>query len=123
VWEGHRLLDRSDAQPLSPFDEKVLRRRSALGLEHVFTLLALVLPATPLSIAYRGLFTDDAGLRGTSLEYLESVLPATVRGRLWPYLDADSYTSPPGGDEEELLERLMRSHASIRLNLDGQDPD
>jgi hypothetical protein len=123
VWEGHRLLDQADSAAKSPFDEAALRKRSALGLEHVFTLLALVLPANPLSIAYRGLFTDDTALRGTALEYLESVLPSRIRVKLWPYLDAESSSPTPTASEEEVLARLMRSHASIQLNLERQDPE
>jgi ATP:ADP antiporter, AAA family len=58
-----------------------------VGLEHVFTVLGLALPAEPLRIALHALKTDDASLRGTALEYLESVLPADVRAQLWPLLD------------------------------------
>jgi AAA family ATP:ADP antiporter len=124
VWEGHRLLDQVESGPDSPFDEQLLRRRSVLGLEHVFTLLGLVLPPTPLSVAYRGLFTDDRALQGTALEYLESVLPSRVREKLWPYLDADARTAVAPKDAKEALDRLMRSHASIQLDLEaqGQDP-
>jgi hypothetical protein len=46
-----------------------------------------VLPAEPLRVAFRGLHSDDQRLRGTALEYLESVLPRDVRDRLWQFLD------------------------------------
>jgi hypothetical protein len=58
------------------------------ALEHVFTLLSLVLPEEPLRIAYRGVQSDDPALRGTALEYLEGVLPPAVREALLPRLDA-----------------------------------
>jgi hypothetical protein len=84
----------------------------------VFTLLALVLPSEALRIAFRGLHTDDQGLRGTALEYLESVLPPEIRDRLWWVL-ADgrppAYARPQG----ETLTNLLRSHQSIRLNLEA----
>jgi hypothetical protein len=57
------------------------------NLAHVFTLLALILPAEPLGVAFRGLQSDDQRLRGTALEYLESVLPREVRDRLWRLLE------------------------------------
>jgi hypothetical protein len=53
----------------------------------VFTLLALVLPADPVQVAFRGLQADDANLRGTALEYLDGVLPPAIRARLWPSLE------------------------------------
>ena len=56
-------------------------------MAHVFTLLSIVLPPEPLRIAYRGLHTNDTALRGTALEYLESVLPADVREALWPFIE------------------------------------
>jgi hypothetical protein len=59
------------------------------GLEHVFTVLGLVLPAEPLRIALHAVQTDDPELRGTALEYLESILPADVRAQLWPLLEGE----------------------------------
>ena len=70
----------------SPLDEFV-RDRAGESLAHVFTLLSLVLPREPLQIAFRSLQTDDEHLRGTALEYLEGVLPAPIRQRLWPFLE------------------------------------
>ena len=56
-------------------------------LEHVFRVLGLVLPAEPLWVALHAVQADDVSLRGTALEYLESILPADVRAQLWPLLD------------------------------------
>jgi hypothetical protein len=61
--------------------------QASQSLGHVFTLLALVLPAEPLRVAFRGLHSDDQRLRGTALEYLESVLPRDVRDLLWRFLE------------------------------------
>jgi hypothetical protein len=57
------------------------------ALDHIFTLLSLVLPEAPLRIAYRSLRTDDPAMRGTALEYLEGVLPPDLRRALWPVLE------------------------------------
>ena len=52
-------------------------------IDHVFRLLSLVLPAEPLRAAYHGLRTTDRQLSGTSLEYLETILPERIRQALW----------------------------------------
>lgn len=78
------MLDRFEADDRS-FLEELVRDRASHALTHVFTLLALALPAEPLRLAFRGLHTDDQGLRGTALEYLDSVLPRDLRDRLWPF--------------------------------------
>jgi hypothetical protein len=73
--------DRVDPEP-------ALHRVSA-GLAHVFTVLGLALPAEPLRIALHAVQTADPELRGTALEYLESILPADVRAQLWPLLEGE----------------------------------
>jgi hypothetical protein len=56
-------------------------------LAHIFRLLGLVLPSEPVRMAYQGLHSDDRTLRGTSLEYLERILPDRMRDALWPVLE------------------------------------
>jgi hypothetical protein len=117
VWEGHRLLDKVADEERSFVDE-FLRDRAGQNLAHVFTLLSLVLPTDPLKIAYRGLHTDDAALRGTALEYLEGVLPPDIRERLWPFLGDGPQRSHRTRPREEILADLLRSNESILLNLE-----
>jgi hypothetical protein len=116
VWEGYRALADDETGQQSPLDEYV-RERADRGLAHVFTLLSIVLPAEPLRIAYRGLYTDDPLLRGTALEYLESVLPPELRHALWPFLD----DARPAGENRlprsEVAVRLLQAHPSILINL------
>jgi ATP/ADP translocase len=118
VWESQRLLDSAaDALPLLG---EVVHARINRSLEHVFTLLSLVLPREPLRVAYKGLLTEDQQLRGTALEYLESVLPSRLREVLWPALDAPRIRTKKSQelDRETVLDQLLRSHESIDLNLD-----
>jgi ATP/ADP translocase len=118
VWESHRLLDRAEEVTGSSFVDDSLRDRADRNLEHVFRLLSFILPKEPLRVAYRGLHTDDAQLRGTALEYLETVLPVEIRDRLWPFLE--DRRSKPRAEErslEEVVATLLRSHESIELNL------
>jgi hypothetical protein len=116
VWQSRRLLDDPEDEPPSPVDDLV-RARSNRSLEHVFTLLSFMLPKEPLRVAFRGLHTKDEGLRGTALEYLESVLPSPVRESLWPFLEDERAPEAPRRPSAQVLEDLMRSSASIDLHL------
>ena len=76
IWMGHRLIDQPDRDdPTGPEEAVDLSHRN---LEHVFSLLAAVLPREPLQVALRGLSSPNAGLRGLALEYLESVLAQSI---------------------------------------------
>jgi hypothetical protein len=102
----------------SPYVDQYLRDRAGRSLEHVFTLLSLVLPRRPLWIAFQGLHTTDQVLRGTALEYLDSVLPTAVRDGLWPLVeDRGGGARRPTRPRDEVVADLMRSHESIAMNL------
>ena len=119
MWESHRLLNQLDDRDERFFVDEYVKDRADRSLAHAFTLLSLVLPAEPLRIAFRGLHTDDPDLRGTALEYLEGVLPPTIRERLWPFLeDRRPATGRTIRPRDEILADLMRSHASIVMNLE-----
>ena len=118
VWDSKRLLPQFDDAGPNMFVDDFVKDRANRSLVHVFTLLALVLPAEPLQIAFRGLHTDDQNLRGTALEYLEGVLPPPIRERLWPYLEDNRQKTAVSRPREQILEDLLRSHQSIMLNLE-----
>jgi hypothetical protein len=118
VWQSHRLLD-AIADDKGSFVDEFIKDRAGQSLAHVFILLSSVLPSAPLQIAYRGLHTDDPGLRGTALEYLEGVLPPDIRDRLWPFLGTRGGRVDGGRRaREEILADLLRSNESIVLNLE-----
>ncbi len=119
VWESHRLLDQlEDDDESSPLVDDFLRQRSSRSLEHVFTILSLALPKEPLKIAFRGLHTDNRDLKGTALEYLETILPEAIRKSLWPFLEDDRKRRREKiQSREEILSELMHSNQSIELNL------
>jgi hypothetical protein len=128
VWESQRLLDAEDESAVESsgqvergvdFDDELLRERASRSLEHVFTLLSLASPKKPLVIAFRGLHTDDETLRGTALEYLESVLPPDVRAALWPYLEDRRGPQAPRTTKprEAVLDALMLSNGQINVSL------
>jgi AAA family ATP:ADP antiporter len=119
-----------DSAPGDEDDEllrQVMRRRWPAQLEHVFNLLGLALAAEPLRIALQALHTDDRLLRGTALEYLESVLPGEVRDALWPLL-LDAGTAPPAAvavaeaaaRRPDPIAGLRRSQPMIIANLRDQ---
>ncbi|HWR50644.1 MAG TPA: hypothetical protein VN428_06030 [Bryobacteraceae bacterium] len=115
VWEGHSLLDRRDPSEKTQFLDEVLRERANASLEHVFTLLALVLPREPLKVAFRALHTEDPLLRGLALEYLETVLPEGVREKLSRIVQKPASGERRTGDE--IVESLMKSNQSVVLRL------
>jgi hypothetical protein len=118
VWESHRLFDQLDKDEDSVFVDRVLEDRANRSLEHVFTLLALRLPREPLRIAFRGLHTEDATLKGTALEYLESILPSEIKEALWPFLEKEPHPEAVGKSREEILAELLESNASIQISLE-----
>jgi len=110
LWEGHRLLDGGE-------EDELVGDRANRGLAHVFTLLSLILPKEPLRISFCALQTDDEMLRGTALEYLESVLPPPIRERLWPFLEDQRSPERAQRRREEVLSELLRSYESVQVRL------
>ena len=97
VWQAHHLIDR-----VEPDDEAAgagIEAAPAQGggarrnLEHVFTLLAAILPREAVQAAYRGIRSSQAQLRGLALEYLERALAPEVRTRLLALVEAAAATS------------------------------
>lgn len=130
VWEGRRELARTDASTTAPLETAVLRERADQSIEHVFTLLSLAIgQLTLLRIAIMELKGGDPARRGNALEYLEVVMPPEVREKLWPFLEEPRAPGHPPRPPEEVVERLLSSHQSMRMRLDalrgrsGEAPD
>jgi ATP:ADP antiporter, AAA family len=117
VWESHRLLDALEDSDGRYFVDRFIGERAGQSMAHVFTLLSLVLHREPLQVAFRGLHVDDPLLRGTALEYLESVLPAEIRVRLWPFLEDSRPPIRSSRSRDEIIADLLRSNESIVLNI------
>jgi HEAT repeat protein len=117
VWANLRLLDgEAEVDGPSLVDDE-LRARASRGLEQIFQLLSLVFPPDPIKIAFRGLHTDDQTLYGTALEYLESVLPESLRDPLWPRLQKNQRARVATRPRDEVLRELILSRDTIQLNL------
>jgi len=78
------------------------------GLEHIFNLLGLALEREPLHISYWAVRSGDS-LRGTALEYLETVLPDDVRDGLWPLLGLGRQRPRATRSRQEVADELLRS--------------
>lgn len=111
VWESRRLLD-DDAEEEVPLLDRALRDRIHRSVEHVFTLLSLAYDPEPLRLSLLALAGDDQTLRGTALEYLENVLPETIRDSLFPMLDARVELRRKRS-RDDIVEDLVRSMRSM----------
>jgi hypothetical protein len=115
LWRSRRLLaEQTPLEQLQHLDE-VLKERADRSLEHLFSLLALVLPREPLKAAFRSLHSEDAALQALALEYLDGVLPDGLGGKLRALLE-----QPQRGETrsvEQVVDALLQSHASIEMSL------
>jgi HEAT repeat protein len=116
VWESRQLIDVAEEEP-SPMEAELLRDRVSRSLEHLFTLLSLILPRQTLRLAFHALHTGDPYLRGTALEYLETVLPDPIWRRLWPLLEQGETPLARLRSSGEALRDLLASQESISLAL------
>jgi HEAT repeat protein len=83
-------------------------------VEHVFTLLSLVLDREPVQLAARALKSEDRALAGTALEYLETVLPEDLRRPLWQRLHVGVRERKVTRASPEVLDELLRSSYAVR---------
>jgi ATP/ADP translocase len=116
VWESRQLIDALEEEP-SPMETELLRDRANRSLEHLFTLLSLILPRETLRLAFHSLHTGDQHLRGTALEYLETVLPERVWEKLWPLLEPGTTAPVRAGSADQALRELLASRETIGLAL------
>ena len=80
------------------------------SLDHVFTLLSLVMDRRAVTLSLPAVFGTDPNLRGTALEYLENVLPDDIRNGLWPHLGSPAPRKKRATRESrDIVEELERS--------------
>jgi hypothetical protein len=119
VENSQLLVDYSSSQ----FDEEeqdeqqallddLVRDRANRSLEHMFTILSLVLEREPLRMAFKALHHQDDRYRGTALEYLDTVLPTEIREIIWPYL-GETAPLASARPASELLADLARAAEPI----------
>jgi hypothetical protein len=92
-------------------------RSADIRIEHIFRLLSLCLPSEPLHVAFQALHTEDVYLRGTALEYLESILPSGVRESLLHFLEGSPRPVTNRRPAGRIAEELMQSRQLIELKV------
>lgn len=107
AWDSRRLLD-EDADDADHLIQKADREKVHKSVEHVFTLLSLAYEPGPVRLSLLAYAGDDHTLRGTALEYLETVLPEEIRDALFPMLDVRVEIGKKR-DREEIVADLVRS--------------
>jgi hypothetical protein len=122
LLEMPRVLDKYDDRPPAiPPDStaKFSWISSDIRLEHIFRLLSLSLPPEPLHAAFQALHTDDSYLRGTALEYLESILPSGIRETLVQFLESTALLVGAGrpGDRPAVEDSESRHQIRLKLTL------
>jgi len=123
--ERERLLERAEVYALV-VNEVAPGPLDRASVDHVFALLALALNRGTLELARQGVLSGDRKLRGTALEYLESLLPESVRT---PVVAALAEPGAPGDvaekqPNERLLEELRRSfRADLPAPSLASEPD
>jgi hypothetical protein len=125
---GRALLALTDEHPelLRPFPEAlalVERELNSGGAghlltEHVFNLLALAFDRDPVRIAARAFTTEDAYVRGTALEYLETILPARVFAAFRLLLAAPGPPVARRRPPADVRADLIRAGATMTVSLD-----
>ena len=84
--------------------------------EFVFNLLALAFEREPMRIAAQAFDSADAWVRGTSLEYLETVLPPALLAALRPIFAAPVPSGPPR-EASAVRADLYKAGTTITMSL------
>jgi hypothetical protein len=77
-------------------------------IEHALRLLGLVYDREAFRLARAALDSEDLKLRGTALEYLDNVLPSTVKATLFALIP-DPRSQRSERVTQDLLDELRRS--------------
>jgi HEAT repeat protein len=99
----------------------VLRQASdpahSKSVELVFRILSLALEPEPLNLAQRAFRGTDPHLRGTALEYLETVLPADIVEALRPLVGPRSSPTARTRTVKELESELLASSVAVSIDV------
>jgi AAA family ATP:ADP antiporter len=114
AWES-QALDEEEEFEAPSLSDRLLHDRIDRGMEHVFNILGLHFDAASLRTAFIALHTEDAQLRGTALEYLDTVLPADIRDLVWPVL-GEARPMRPARPAAEILADIVRAAEASPIN-------
>lgn len=120
---AHALARASARRPIArePLFEALVRLASTPGLqrddaslETLFSLLSAAYPEEPVEPAYRAL-SQPGELRGTALEWLDTLLPHEVKAALWPRI-APGEIAGHATRSPEQLRRFLRARPRRRAS-------
>ncbi len=118
MWQDRRLLDSPSHPCALGFFDPEPDDKINVSLDHVFTLLTLIMDDKALKVAYRGLYTSDQMLRGTAMEYLDVVLPAQIKKALMSKLgERPNPTKRSSRDRNQVTQNLLLSSTHIDADL------
>jgi len=125
---GRALLHLTDRHPelavnaqlaLSAVERELSNEGDHLRVrEHVFNLLGLALEREPVRITALAFETDDPYLRGTALEYLETVLPTSIFSALGSRLAINGTPTPRSGNPAAVRAHLLDAAATMTITRD-----
>jgi hypothetical protein len=119
VWDSQRVPEFDDEEDEPPvLIDRLLRDRFDRSFEYIFSILALVLDRESIRIAFKALHQNDARLRGTALEYLDTVLPDEIRDAVWPFL-GEARPMRPARPANEILADLVDAREASKPEDDG----
>ncbi len=85
----------SDPTPGSRLFKQVVEERRADNLKLIFRLLGLLFPIKDIHDTYYGVTSDDLRVRDHAVEFLDSLLPETLKRTLIPLIDRRGSTTRP----------------------------
>ena len=94
--------------------------RAPQAIQIAFALLGVCLEREAVALSLHAILGPDSHLRGTALEYLDNVLPADLRERLWPFLRA-ARSERPKRPRSAIVEELITSSAGTRAPVPSTD--
>ncbi len=100
--------EREDDAAAPSLVDRLRHDRLDRNVEHVFNVLALYIDPESLRTAFKALHERDDAMRGTALEYLETVLPDEVRDLVWPFV-GEARPMRAARPAEDILADLVRA--------------
>jgi len=113
-WRNRRLPEREMRR--APLLRGLKRPPSDPSLLHLFSLFCLIYPEDAMRLSFQAFATRDDRLRGTAMEYLESLFPADLAAAMLSLLDMKGMTISEKG-QGQALEDLMKSQELIVATL------
>lgn len=114
--KGTEIFHSTDNQSIASDQD---RRR----LEMIFHLFGAIYDPEPLELCLQALKSNDRGLQGTALEYLENLLPVPVWKHLQPVLSSDTQTRGPRRTLQQSAKELLKAAATLRRGPKPADSD